>query len=196
MAEEIRALIEKIQKEGVVAGQEKARMIEDQARAEAGKIVASAQAQAKDIVERAQRESSKLVESGNAAVRQAARDTLITLKKKILDIFGKITQVSVRDSLAPEQLAAILSELIKQAVSASEVVVTVPEEDGKKLKETLLARLKEEIKKGVRIESSAGISAGFTISFDAGKSYFDFSDRALADYLLQYLNPKIAETLH
>jgi vacuolar-type H+-ATPase subunit E/Vma4 len=39
------------------------------------------------------------------------------------------------------------------------------------------------------------ISGGFTISFDDGKSCYDFTDKALAEYIGIYLKPKLNQIL-
>jgi hypothetical protein len=39
------------------------------------------------------------------------------------------------------------------------------------------------------------MSGGFTISFDSGRSCYDFTDRALAAYIGTYLKPKLNQIL-
>ena len=75
------------------------------------------------------------------------------------------------------------------------IVISLGKEEFQKLEKTLLSELKDEVKKGVTLKSSDEIGAGFIISFDAGKSHFDFTDKALAQYLGGYLKPAIAELL-
>jgi len=45
------------------------------------------------------------------------------------------------------------------------------------------------------LTSGEEISGGFTISFDSGKSCYDFTDKALADYIGTYLKPKLNQIL-
>jgi vacuolar-type H+-ATPase subunit E/Vma4 len=45
------------------------------------------------------------------------------------------------------------------------------------------------------VQPSEDISSGFIISYDQGKSYFDFSDKALAEYIAGYLKPQLSEIL-
>ena len=45
------------------------------------------------------------------------------------------------------------------------------------------------------LKPAEDILGGFTISFDSGKSQFDFTDQALAEYIGQYLKPKLEEIL-
>ena len=64
-----------------------------------------------------------------------------------------------------------------------------------KLEKGFLQELKEKVKSGITLKSTADISGGFTISFDSGKSHLDFTDHALAEYLSNYLKPKLKEIL-
>jgi hypothetical protein len=45
------------------------------------------------------------------------------------------------------------------------------------------------------LRSADNIRAGFTISFDQGKSCFDFTDESLAEFLGQYLNEHVTKIL-
>ena len=69
-------------------------------------------------------------------------------------------------------------------------------EDQEKIEKGLLAELKEEVKKGITLKPSEDIAGGFIISYDAGKSHFDFTDKALAEYFSLYLKPKIGQMLN
>ena len=74
-------------------------------------------------------------------------------------------------------------------------VISLKKEDLEKLEKGFLQELKEKVKSGITLKSTADISGGFTISFDSGKSHLDFTDHALAEYLSSLLKPKLAELL-
>ena len=58
-----------------------------------------------------------------------------------------------------------------------------------------MSKLKDKVKLGVEFKPSPNINAGFSISFDKGKSYFDFSDEGLLETLCAYLNPELARII-
>jgi vacuolar-type H+-ATPase subunit E/Vma4 len=58
-----------------------------------------------------------------------------------------------------------------------------------------MARLREETGKKIIVRPSGDISHGFSISFDSGKSCYDFSDKALAEYIGTYLKPRLNRIL-
>jgi vacuolar-type H+-ATPase subunit E/Vma4 len=73
--------------------------------------------------------------------------------------------------------------------------VLVKKEDLEKIKNTFVSKLKDKVKAGVEFRPSQNINAGFSISFDKGRSYFDFSDEGLLEALSAYLNPELAKLI-
>ncbi len=195
MAEDIKQLIEKIQQEGIKAAEEKAQEIESQARGEAERIIAQARGEGEKIVSEAHDKINKLEAASKLSLTQAGRNLLINLRKEINTLLDKIITITVREALTPAELARILHSLITETATQnkSNIIVSVKREDMEKLEKGFLAELKGEIKKGITIEASEDISAGFLISYDSGKSYFDFTDRALAEYIGQYLKPELVK---
>ncbi len=195
MADQIKELIEKINQEGIQAVQEKAREIESQAHQKAEAIVRKAEAQARVIIENAQDKVNSLQESSQVILKQAARDLLLTLKAEITVLLERLITKDVGAALLPETLFQIISGVIKEYVSGENkgVIVSLSDSDKNKLDGYFLNKLKDELKKGVELRHQEDIQAGFIISFNAGKSHFDFTDRALAQYLSSFLKPQIAE---
>jgi V/A-type H+-transporting ATPase subunit E len=197
MADQIKELIEKINQEGVVAGQEKAAQIEKQAKAEAETLVRKAQEQAKKIVEDAQAKAERLESSSRAALKQAGRDLLLSLKGQILELLERLMVKDVSAALTAEELLQIISGIIKECrgQEGKQAVVYLSAQDKSKLECHFLNKLKNELANGLELRQKDDIHAGFMISFDAGKSHFDFSDKALAQYLEKQVKPKVAEIL-
>lgn len=195
MAEEIKQLIEKIQQEGIKVAEDKAQEIESQAKKQAEQIIQKAKNEADKIIAQAKDKVNKLEEASKASLSQAGRNLLISLKKDVNALLNKIIILSVRQALTVNELSKILHSLITDNVkqNKSNIIISVSKEDLAKLEKGFLAELKEEVKKGITINASEDILAGFLISYDAGKSYFDFTDKALADYLGQYLKPELAK---
>ncbi len=198
MADQIKELIEKIQSEGINAAQEKASAIETEAKQKADAIIRKAQSQAKAVIDDAQDKAARLESSGRAAVQQAGRDVLLTLKKEILSVLKSIIEKEIAGVLKPEDLAGIISDLVrKHGVSeGGETAVYLSEDNKRALESYFLKHLASDISKGIVLRSGPDIKAGFIISVDGGKSHFDFSDKALADYFGTFLNPAVAQILN
>ena len=197
MAEELKALIEKIQEEGVNTAREKARKIEEEARRQAEAITAKARKDADSILVKAKEDIAKAEEGSRASLRQAGRDLILSLRKEIASTLDKIILSKVRDNLTHEDIAKILVTLIKGSSGKGEgaVLVTLNKDDLEKVEKALTGELGSALKKGVKLSSSEDFRAGFTISYDSGRSYYDFTDQALAEYLAGSMKPKLAQLL-
>jgi len=197
MAEEIRDLIEKINQEGIRAAEEKAQTIEAAAQQRADEILARAKLEAEEMISAARERIHREDKAGKTLLAQAGRDLLIALRKEINAILGRIIVSDIRLAMTPEALFRLLSELIKNynADESSDITVLLSKDDLEILEKNFLHRLREETKKQIVLTSGEEISGGFTISFDSGKSCYDFTDKALADYIGTYLKPKLNQIL-
>lgn len=197
MAEEIKELIAKIQEEGIKTAEAKAKGIENSARKNAEEILAKARSDAENIIIEAKGKAKKAEDSAEALLKQAGRDLLLGLRKEINALLNKIAVLNVRQVLTPEELVKIIAGLIKEhhLKEGENIVVSLRKEDLEKIEKGLLAELSEKIKKGIVLKSSEDVSGGFIISFDSQKSHFDFSDKALADYISTHLKPKLSQIL-
>lgn len=199
MSENLKGLLEKINQEGIKSAEEKARVIEDKAGKDAEKILGDARKLADEIIRKAKAEAEKTKASANLSVKQASRDLLLGLKEDIRKTLNKIIAGEINQALSNEEIAGILADLIDKYVEkngkANDIKVLVKKEDLEKIKNTFVSKLKDKVKAGVEFRPSQNINAGFSISFDKGKSYFDFSDEGLLEALSAYLNPELAKLI-
>jgi vacuolar-type H+-ATPase subunit E/Vma4 len=193
MVEDIRDLIEKINRDGIRAAEEKARDIEDAARRRADDIIAAAQHEAEDLISAAKERIRREDEKERTLLVQAGRDMLLSLREEINAMLGRILVTDIRKTLTPEALSMILAEAIRKYGSeeSGDIIIFLSPKDRENLEQNFLARLREETGKKVVIRPSGDISHGFSLSFDSGKSCYDFSDKALAEYIGTYLKPRL-----
>jgi V/A-type H+-transporting ATPase subunit E len=197
MAEEIRDLIEKINQEGIRAAEEKAQNIEAAAKQRADDILAQARREAEEMIAAAQDRIRREDEKGKTLLAQAGRDMLLSLRKEMNAMLGRIMVSDIQHALTPEALFTLVSEMVRNysAGESSDVTVFLKEEDVQVLEKFFLNKLREETKKKIMLRPAEEISGGFTISFDNGKSCFDFTDKALAEYIGTYVKPKLHQIL-
>ncbi len=197
MPEEIRDLIEKINQEGIRAAEEKAHTIESAAQQRADDILAHATRESEEMIAAAKDRIRRDDEKGKILLNQAGRDLLLSLRKEINAMLGRIVVSEIQKALTPEALFKLLSEVVRNysAGDTSDITVAVNKEDLEILEKNFLYKLKEETKKKIILSPSEEISGGFTISFDSGKSCYDFTDKALAEYIGTYLKPKLNQIL-
>jgi V/A-type H+-transporting ATPase subunit E len=197
MAEEIRDLIEKINQEGIKAAEEKAQNIEAAAKKRADDILAQAKLEAEGMIAAEKDRIRREDEKGKTLLAQAGRDLLLSLRKEINAMLGRIVVSDVRQVLTPEVLFKLLSEVVRNysAGESSDITVFLNKEDLETLEKNFLYKLREQTKKKIILNPAEEISGGFTISFDDGKSCYDFTDKALAEYIGIYLKPKLNQIL-
>lgn len=195
MAEEIKDLIAKIKSEGIKAAQDKSSAMELAAQGAADKIIKDAKNSADKIIKDALREAESIKSSTEALLKQSGRDMLLSLKREIGVMLNRVIKNNLRACLAPEEMLKIISSLIKANTQKDDIVVSLKEEDLKKIQKGLFAELGEDMKKRLILKPSDEISAGFSISYDSGKSLFDFSEQALAEYISAYLKPELNSIL-
>ncbi|MCM8789474.1 MAG: V-type ATP synthase subunit E family protein [Candidatus Omnitrophica bacterium] len=198
MAEEIKGLIEKIQQEGIRVAEEKAKEIEEQAKKRAEEIIQKAKQQAQEITRATEEKIAQMQANNKVLLKQAGRDFLLTVRGELNSLLNKLILAKVREALTPQGLSEMLTYIIKETVKAqpkSEIIITLKPDDLKIIKETFLSSLSEEVKKGLMLTPSDEITAGFLISYDSGKSQFDFSDKALADFIATSIKPRLKELL-
>jgi V/A-type H+/Na+-transporting ATPase subunit E len=197
MAQEIKDLIAKIQEEGVQAAEAQAAQIKAEAEQGSLKIISEAKIEAQKIIEQANNQVKRLNDSTQAALKQAGRDLLISLRQEIITMLDRLIKTGLRDTLTAEELSKIIAALIKNAPLSlgSQIIVSLNQQDKEKLEKGFLKQLVEETKKTIILKSADGIDSGFVISFDAGKSIFDFSGQALSDYISGCLRPELSQIL-
>jgi len=197
MAEEIRDLIEKINQEGIKAAEEKAHNIEAAAQLRADDILAQARRESEEMIAAARDRIRRDDEKGKILLNQAGRDLLLSLRKEMNAMLGRIVVSEIQQALTPEALFKLLSEVVRNYSTGeiSDITVLLNKEDLEILEKNFLHKLKEETEKKIILSPSEEISGGFTISFDSGKSCYDFTDKALAEYIGTYLKPKLNQIL-
>jgi V/A-type H+-transporting ATPase subunit E len=197
MAQEIKDLIAKIQQEGVQAAEAQAAQIKADAEKKAAQIISEAKTESAKIIEQAKSQAKSQEDSTQTVLKQAGRDLLLSLRQEIIAMLDRLIRVDLRQALSPAELAGIIGALIKNAPLSlgSQIVVSLNPQDKEKLEKGLLKQLVGEVKKQVVLKAQDAIDSGFIISFDAGKSIFDFSGQALSDYISISLRPEISKIL-
>ena len=197
MVEEIRDLIEKINQDGIRAAEEKARNIEAAATQRADEIQDQARRDAEGMVAAARERIRREEESEKTLLTQAGRDLLLSLRNEINAMLDRIVVSEIHKALTPGALSTLLIEVVHRygAGEQGDIAVALNGEDLETLEKNFLHQLREETKKNIVLRPAEEISGGFIISFDSGRSCYDFTDRALAEYIGVYLKPKLNRIL-
>jgi len=199
MTQQVQELIDKIKKEGLAEVQEKSRQVVDEAEKKAAQIIAEAHRQAEALMAKAKQDNERHEQATQVALKQAARDMLLDLRKQIETVLDSIIKSEVKQALETSSLIKMIETVIVKYVEANkdikDISVALSAADLKKLKEGFIPKLKEKVKQPITFESEEAIQAGFTISFDEGKSRFDFSDEGLVQYLGGHVREELSTLL-
>ena len=196
MAEELQHLIERIRKEGVESGEKAAESLVAEAKQKAAKIVADAQKQAKDLVAKAETDSAAFAERGQATLRQAARDLLISVGGAIGKVVGGIVEAKVGAALTPDLMAQMLLKLAEAYArdgGAGGMVAMLGEADAAAVKAAFAKEYQNKLAAGIQIESDREIFQGFRAGAKDGQVFHDFTKEAIAESLANFLRPELAQ---
>ena len=111
MAEDVQGLLEKIHNEGIAKAQQEKDVILGAAKKEAARIVAEAQAMAENLKHQAELEAEAGQEKAHAAIRQAARDTVIALKADLLAKLNTAVHACIGEAMSPETMKQIILKM-------------------------------------------------------------------------------------
>ncbi|MFW5693890.1 MAG: V-type ATP synthase subunit E family protein [Alkalispirochaeta sp.] len=197
METQLQNIIDKIHEEGVKEAEQRARKIVESAEKQARETIDHAQEQAEQIVTEAQEEARKHQAAGEAALKQASRDLLLSVRTELTNLFDAVQKEAVGTALTPERMAEVIANMV-QAWSTSgsdQFEVLVNEADQSGLEASLRGALADKLQSGIDVRPVRGITAGFRIGSKDGSAYYDFTDESLAELLSAFLNPRLAELM-
>ncbi|MCK4563290.1 MAG: ATPase [Verrucomicrobia bacterium] len=193
MAEELKHLIEQIQKEGVEKAEEQANTIISQAKEKAAKIVTEAEQKAHDSLLKSKTASEAFAERSVKTLEQAARDLLITVgqgcEKVVTETLGK----NVSEALSGDLLQKMILSVVGQNKD-SVIELSVSEAD----KAALTAFCAEQARQSgqeIELVSDSEVLSGFKVGFKDKNVYLDFTGEAVAEALAAFLRPELAKTV-
>jgi V/A-type H+-transporting ATPase subunit E len=210
----VESLIERLRGEGVASGRAEAEKIVKDAQTDAQTILNKARAEADQIVSRARTEAANLEKAGRQALEVAARDTALDLKHRLLQGAAREVKQLVNEELKRQEvleklILEVAGQAKEQANGAEAIEVVLPEKavsmddlarDPAQLQAgplgqfaTLAAR--DLLRRGVTLTPSPNVKAGIKVRLTDKGVELDLSDQAIADVLLQHLQPRFRALL-
>ena len=188
MSEDLQSLLEKINREGVEKAQAAADEIVAEAKAEAAALVKEAEAAAAKAKAEAELAAQDYAKRAAETIRQAARDTVISVEGAIT---AKLTALLAKDvKLALADNHAVV-KLVGEVVSALAKDGAVTVAAAKDLCATLKAQLAAN--KEIQVELDDTVGSGFTVKLDGGRVEHTFTGAAIAEELAKRLRSDLAQ---
>lgn len=197
MAEELQSLLERIQKDGVDKARAESDRILAEARAKADTVLKEAGDKAAALVKKAEADSAVFAERGRASLEQAARDVILSVGQMLQSVLQDIATAGTAQALSTDLLKQLIPKIVdyyfKDKAGQVRLELILAPAQQKELSEFLLARMTEEIRKGLQIKADGGLLAGFKVSVVKDKVQHDVTAPAIAEAICQLVRPQLAE---
>ncbi|MGK7912779.1 MAG: hypothetical protein AB4050_15095 [Synechococcus sp.] len=210
----VQALIDRLKQQGIEAGKSEAELVVSDAQARAKLILEQARQQADEMVAKAQGEVDTLKKSGQEALTIAARDTILGLKSKLTQQFtGEVKRIVGEETQKEELLQRLILEVagrVREEVTGSETTeVLLPQRvvgleelsrNPEELEEgtlTYFVRLvgRDLLREGVNFRVADDTEGGLRLRLVDSEVVLDLSDSAIAETLLEHLQPRFRALL-
>ncbi len=196
MAEELQGLIDRIQKDGVDKAEEQAKGIVKAAEVKAAAIVKKAEEAAEAKRKQAEQDAESFRERGEQALRQAARDLLLSVGQALDGLMTAAVRSDVTDALSGDGLKPVLIEAVngyfKSAEGSVDLAVLVGEDRVKDVEAWFAEKFAGKLKQGMEVKPDASVVSGFRLSVKDSKVQHDFTRDAIAETLARLLRPRLA----
>ncbi len=214
VASGVEALIDRLRNEGVVSGRTQAEQIVKEAQDQADSIVKQARKQADQIVSQAREEMENLERAGKESLEVAFRDTNLALKTQLTQRFtGEVRRLIGAETKKPELLQKLILEVagsVKEEVAeAGQVEVLLPRKvagleelsrDPQELEQGVLTQFvrlisQDQLREGVIFGVAKDNRSGLRLRLVDQEVVLDLSDSAIADAILEHLQPRFRALL-
>jgi len=192
---QLQEIIDRIHEDGVKSAEERAGRILADAEKNAADRIAKAKKEADALISAAKIEADRAKASGEAALAQAGRDLILSVKNQVTELFQSLIAQEAGEVLTPDRMGTIIAQLVEKWADQGEVEVLVSEQNIKALETSLSAKLAAKLKSGAVIRPARTIAGGFRIGTGDGSVHYDFTDESVAEILSQFLNPKLAKIM-
>ncbi|HBC87425.1 MAG TPA: hypothetical protein DCZ94_10760 [Lentisphaeria bacterium] len=201
MAEELQSLLEKINEEGVKKAEENRNKIISDAKSEAERIIADANSKAAEITKKASENAETVKSRGESAVRQAARDIMISLQTEFLKRLKNVIKDSSAEAMTPDLMGKIILEMSKNYIlknpsSEASLELILSQKDRDEMEKLFKTSLANSFRKSPTIKIGQNFASGIKISFKGSDVFLDFSDEAISEMICAYVGPRLAAVIN
>ncbi len=204
----VQELIDRLREKGVEEGHAQAAALVDDARQRATTILAEARQEASELLQQARDEAANIRAAGDAALRLAARDTLLALQEEMSDLFGKQVRRLASHCLQDEPfMQRLILEIAGRAVpkESSHTLefllpdnVLPPEEARREMQAAregslchfVLSLSSQMMREGVTFGVADDDTPGIRVKMIEEDVEISFNEEAITEFLLQHLLPR------
>ena len=199
MADELQALLDRIDRDGIKKAETEQNRIIVEAQAEAEAIRRKAHEEAEALVASAKAECETIREKGEQALRQSARQVMLEVRAELEKRVSQAAVALMRETLQGERLGEVVARLcqsyLEKEGSTDELTILLPPADVALVESAVKARLAAVLQERVTLAPLPELAAGFRLAFKGDEVTYDFSDESLAESLAAHVSPVVAAAL-
>lgn len=199
MADELQALLDRIDRDGIQRGEAEKEKIISSAKAEAASILADAKEKAAKMVADATAENERMRQKSEEALRQSGRQLLLEVRNELQSRVQGAVSSLLKAELQPGAVAEIIAKLcenyLRSQGNEDNLAVLVPSEQVEVLSSAVKAKLAENLRERVSLAPSKALANGFKLSFTGSDVVYDFSEEALTEAIAAHLSPSLGAIL-
>ncbi|MFO7731194.1 MAG: V-type ATP synthase subunit E [Spirochaetia bacterium] len=193
---QLKELIDRIKSEGIESAEQQAQKIVQEAETQAKQIVSDAETEADKIRQKAEEDAQRREQTGRQSLKQAGRDLLLSLEKRLQALFDTVIYTESAAALKGKLLQGTIKQLIDRwDEEVAELHLLVAEDELQSIEKGLRDQLSAQLAKGMELKPLANVEAGFQVGYKDGSAYYNFTAEGVAEIVSQFLNPKLAEIL-
>lgn len=201
MTETIETFVSRLHQEGVQAGHAEAEKIQTQARRQADQIIQDARQQAQQILTQAQAQAASSLEKGKTELQLAARDTILTLRSKIIQILQTVLRGAVKPALEDgEFLRSLLRDIVMQYAQADsekgrQIKINLTQDQYKKLADWAIEKAHQAVQEmGMSLDLKGTLhQPGF--EYQVGDATVEVTVESTVQMLMQFVSPALTDLL-
>ena len=193
--DKIQELTSKLYAEGVEKGKEEADKIIAQAKAMRDQIVEDAKKEAEQIVSSAKKETGELKSNTESELKLFASQAAEALKSEITNLVtDKLSASNVKAAVEDKTfMQKLIADLVQNWSKNETLKIGVESSD--ELKKYISGNAKNQLDKGLKIESVNGLKTGFVLSPEDGSYRVKFGEEEFIEYFREFLRPQIQKLL-
>jgi len=180
MDAKIQELTDKIYREGVEKGNEKAERLVAEAKKQAKKLIQDAENEVSHVLAEAGKQVAELRKNTESELKMYAAQSVEALKSEVTNLItGSIVSGNVKAVTSdPEFMKKIILEMVRGW--ATQETITIQTSDAKALTDYFASNAKDLLNKSVKIEQISGKPASFTILPADGSYKINFGEEEFA----------------
>jgi len=189
----VQQLIDRLHNEGVAAGKEEGEQLVEEARREAARIVADARKDAEEHHTQAHSDIEREKEAAKAALRMAARDTVLKMRSEIAARFEAQVRRLVTEELQDREfLRRLILEVAGKSMSevapGQEMEILVSDKPG--VEQMVREISAEMLREGIEIKPAGEEQIGIRARLTGEDVEIEMTDKVIFDALVRHLLPR------